>query len=238
MRTKPSAAFTLLEIITALAILVIVAGLVVSLHSHASSSSSGARCRGEMAMLATALENYKAENGAYPKEPIAGDPDAEGATDRLKPKVHFDPMSMEYERASLFLYKELSGDKGGPSSTGDPDGVPEAGEPVYLKEYDRNRLLMADRDPSTKAILRVRGFQDPWGYFYGYSTAAAHEEMRFQRSLTGGAADGNARKTGDDMPGFNLSGYDLWSTSGSKPATPPASTAEREKEQAKWQKNW
>jgi prepilin-type N-terminal cleavage/methylation domain-containing protein len=235
MRKNLSSAFTLIETITAMAIIVILAGIVVSLHGYVTNKSSRTRARAEIAMFSTALENYKAEAGAYPQDfPASGT--GAGITDKLQPKTHFNPTSIEYENASLFLYKSLTGDKGGPGGAGNPDGVPEDNEPVYLKEYDQNRLLFADRDANTRKITRVRGFQDPWGYYYGYSTAAVHEEQLFQADLKAGKNP--TRKTGDAMPGFNTSSYDMWSTAGSKPTTNPTSPKQKDQEFAKWEKNW
>jgi prepilin-type N-terminal cleavage/methylation domain-containing protein len=232
MRSKFSSAFTLIETITAMAIIAILAAIVVNLAGFVQKKSSMQRARGEMAMLSTALENYKAETGGYPQDVVSGE--GEGVTDKLSPKIHFVPTSTEYEKSSEFLYKQLTGDKKGTSGSS-PDGVPDPEEPQYLKQYDRNKILMVDKD-STGKIKKVRGFMDPFGYFYGYSTAAARTEQQFQADLKKNPSA--KRPVGDEMPGYNISSYDLWCTGGSKPSTSPTAPTLKDQERAKWEKNW
>jgi type II secretory pathway pseudopilin PulG len=233
MRSKLSSAFTLIETITTLAIIVILAGIVVGIAGYVNNRSNRARATGELGMLAAALSSYKAENGGFPQEVVSGG--GEGVTDKLKPKVHFIPNSIEYENSSQHLYKQLTGDKGG-GTGGAPDGVPDADEPAYLKSFDRNRILMVEKEPTTGKIKKVKGFQDPWGYYYGYSTAGLYLEAEFQKELkTNPSAK---RKTGDEMTGFNTATYDLWCTAGSKPTTSPSNPDLKKQEHGKWEKNW
>lgn len=232
MRTKSSSAFTLIEVITALAIIVILAGIVVSLAGYVNNKANRSRAKGEMAMLQAALENYKAETGGYPQDIQSSG--SEGVTDKLKPKIHFIPTAKEYEDSSLFLYKQLTGDKTGTAGT--PDGIPDTDEPQYLKQYDRKKILMVEMNTTTNTIKRVKGFQDPWGYYYGYSTAAARTEREFQKTLKTNSEA--ARPTGDQMPGFNNSSFDLWTTAGAKPSSNPTNATLKTQEWAKWEKNW
>lgn len=233
-RFAPSAAaFTLLEIVTTLSIIVILTSIVVGIAGHAQRKGATTRAANEMAMLSSALENYKSETGGYPQSSTG--------TDVLSPKTHFNPTAPEYAAASLFLYQELTGDKSGPGGTGPSDGVPDtdpAGNPapIYLKQYDP-RILMAERDPATRRIVQVKGLQDPWGYSYGYSTAGMAAEQKFQQQLKTGAA-GVTRPTGVDNPGFNSASPDLWSTTGGTPTPAPTVPAEKDRESARWVKNW
>jgi prepilin-type N-terminal cleavage/methylation domain-containing protein len=226
MRTKPSAAFTLIEVVTAMAIILILTGLVIQLSGYVTMKGSKSRAEGELRMLQAGCENYKAETGAYPQDLQAGL--APGVTDKLKPKEHFVPTASVYEQANLFLYKELTGDK-------NADGKPEQDEQRYLKEFDA-RILKADKSSSGQITL-VRYFQDPWGYPYGYSTAAAREEMLYRKDLStkGSAA---TRPSGDSVPGFNSATYDMWSTGGSRPTSDPTDINKKQLEWAKWVKNW
>ena len=221
MRKSSAAAFTLLEMMTVIVIVVILTGLVLNIAGHVIQKGNRERARGEIKMLELACENYKADNGTFPRDiPATGT----SVTDVLSPKSHFDPNASNYKEASLFLYKELTGDKTG-SSSSKPDGVPDEGEKRYLKEFDP-RILGATRDKTTKKIIEVNGFQDPFGFPYGYSTAAAKAEEDFQRSLRTNPSA--TRPTGAAVPGFNSGSADLWSTAG---GTTPGDVP-------KWEKNW
>jgi len=149
-------------------------------------------------------------------------------TDKLKPKEHFVPTASVYEQANLFLYKELTGDK-------NADGKPEQDEQRYLKEFDA-RIVKADKSSSGQITL-VKYFQDPWGYPYGYSTAAAREEMLYRKDLSTKGASAS-RPSGDSIPGFNSTTYDMWSTGGSRPSSDPTDINKKQLEWAKWVKNW
>jgi prepilin-type N-terminal cleavage/methylation domain-containing protein len=237
MRKRSSSAFTLIEVVTTMAIIVILTSIVVGIAGYVQNKASRSRAETERSMLLGAVENYKSENGGYPV-----DASTDLSTDKLSPKQHFIPTASEYQKASVFLYKELTGDKAPATGSGDPDGVPDSDAsgnllyPAYLKQFDP-RILMVVRDTNTRKITKVTGFQDPWGYFYAYSTAALSEEKKFQDKLRTGTA-GATRSTGAANPGFNISGPDFWSTGGSKPSTQPATDKLKDQETAKWIKNW
>lgn len=235
MRKRLSSAFTLIEIVTTMAIIVILTSIVVGIAGYVQNKGARSRAQSEIAMLSSALENYKGDTGGYPQDTD------KLTTDTLSPKKHFTPTDTVYSDSSLFLYKELTGDKSKINGTGDPDGVPDtdaAGNPtpIYLKQYDP-RIILADRDANTKKITKVKGFQDPWGYMYGYSTAAMAEEQKFQLKLKQGQAN-PTRSTGATNPGYNMSSPDMWSTAGNKPSPAPASDKLKDQETAKWVKNW
>src|SRR5687768_1776218 len=98
MRSRPSSAFTLIEVITAMAVILILTGLVIQISGYVTTKGSKARAQAEIAMLSAAAESYKADAGAYPQD-VSNGPGAAGITDRLKPKEHFIPTQSEYEDA-------------------------------------------------------------------------------------------------------------------------------------------
>jgi type II secretory pathway pseudopilin PulG len=238
---RKQSAFTLIELITAMAVIIVLTGLVLSIASYATQKSNKIRAQGEVKMLETACEAYKAEYGVYPQD-VESTPAGGGGgggsmskTDNLSPKKHFIPTDKEYEEAGEFFYKQLSGDKRGTGE--DPDGIPDKDEKVYVKEIDP-RILKIERDKTDKnKIIKVHYFQDPWGNPFGYSTAAAHDEQEFRAELRKGKKDA-IRKTGEELSGFNADSFDLWSTAGSKPSQNPADQKTMELEWAKWIKNW
>ena len=230
---KKFSAFTLIELITAIAIICVLTGIVLAIAGFANQRGAMVRARSEIRTFETACERYKADNGVYPRDTR---PAAVSLTDTLSPKKHFHSATVEYADAGKVLYKELSGDKKGLADD-DPDGVPENGEKVYIPDLDR-RTVKVDRDKNDKnKIIKVYYFQDPWGNPYGYSTAAAREEEEFQTELRQGRAD-SSRKSGADLSGFNASSFDMWSTAASKPKPLPANDQQRELAWAKWATNW
>ncbi len=61
-------AFTLIELLTVISIIGVLAGMVVGLAPVASARMKEARVRGELAGLVTAIESYKAKFGVYPPD--------------------------------------------------------------------------------------------------------------------------------------------------------------------------
>lgn len=222
-------AFTLLELMAVLAVIVILTGMVVGVAGMVQNKAAKSRASAEIAMLGAAAEAYKAENGSYPRTAESTDDEPKG-TDALEPRKHFQPTKSAYSEASLDFYRELTGDKKKPC-----DGVPDEGEPVYLKEYDP-RILKSKTSASKKK--EIEWFQDPFGFPYGYSTAAAMKEHKFQKELRSSKGTDAKRPTGDELLGYNSASYDLWSTGGSNPSSELKSAKDKENEQAKWIKNW
>ena len=239
MRKKHSA-FTLIEMVVVMTIILVLSSLVVAVVGYVNRKAAMSRATSEIATLQLACLNYKADAGRYPQDTLVVTTNnkaafTKGDTDKLSPKKHFSPTSSEYSDAGKYLYQQLTGDKKGLGALVEPDGIPDDGEPIYIKDFDQ-RMLKADRDPTTAKIIRVYYFWDPFGYAYGYSTAAMFEEQTYQTGLKEGSAP--PRKTGANLPGYNLTTYDLWSTVGSKLTTAPTTDALKESEQAKWLKNW
>jgi prepilin-type N-terminal cleavage/methylation domain-containing protein len=234
MKRNPSAAFTMVEMMLVMAIIVILAALVAGVSGYAQRRGFRARAEGEIHMLMSACENYRIDNGTYPRHiPASGS----SVTDLLKPTVHFLPNSTDnavYTDASLFLYQELTGERT-PNGGGVTYNAPDAGTKRYTKDMDP-RILKVSRNAATKVIQVVYCFQDPFGNPYGYSTAAVAAEQSFQLALKQGTA--TTRPTGAALPGFNIGSFDLWSTAGSTILLPPATPVAKDLEWSKWVKNW
>ena len=226
MNTRPANhGFTLLELMTVLLVISILTAMVVGVAGMVQTKSAKERARVEIKMLEVAADAYKNDNGGYPRT---------DETDKLDPRKDFSPTSKKYEEASLALYRELTGDKG--PDRAKPDGVPDADAPAYLKEFD---LRIVKRSQNTQGGINkteVKYFQDPFGFPYGYSTAAAKQEQEYTSELRkNGTAE---RKRDDEAEGFNTVTFDLWSTAGSNSTTAPSAGKDASNEQAKWVKNW
>ena len=59
-------AFTLIELILVVGIIIVLAGLVLSTVGYARKKGARARAETEIAAISAAIENYKADNGVYP----------------------------------------------------------------------------------------------------------------------------------------------------------------------------
>src|SRR5437763_4184563 len=100
-------AFTLIELIVVVGIIIVLAGLVLSTVGYARKKGARARAETEIAAMSAACENYKADNGIYPRD---------SDTDSLDPTTDFNPSTTppnNYTKASLWLYEQLSGDATG-----------------------------------------------------------------------------------------------------------------------------
>src|SRR5438552_14457716 len=91
-------AFTLIELIVVVGVIIILTGLVLSTVGYARKKGARARAETEIAAISAACESYKADNGVYPTSS-----DTEG----LSPQAMIDFPS--YQKASLYLYTKLSG---------------------------------------------------------------------------------------------------------------------------------
>jgi prepilin-type N-terminal cleavage/methylation domain-containing protein len=239
MRKSPTSAFTLIEMLTVLAIIVILTGLVLSVGAYVQKRAALARTAGEVKMLESACENYKGDNGSYPR-----DSSAANVTDSINPKTDFSPTTGAYAKSSLFLYMELTGDKsttgdidlGGKQGSGPPNGIPDFGAPRYLKEFEP-RILNAVKDKTTGKITSVNFIQDAFGFSYAYSTAAAKDEQTYRTELLKDPSKAATlkRPSGSSLHGFNAGSFDLWSTGGSNPT---GKVTNSDLEWAKWVKNW
>jgi general secretion pathway protein G len=140
-------AFTLIELILVVGIIIVLAGLVLSTVGYARKKGARARAETEIAAMSAALENYKADNGVYPREA--------SSTDMLDARLSGNPSG--YQTDSLYLYKQLSGDF---AANRTPTGK------GYMV-FKPNMLFPADQ---TQNVLYI---QDPFSNSYGYSTIQA-----------------------------------------------------------------
>jgi prepilin-type N-terminal cleavage/methylation domain-containing protein len=142
--------FTLIELIVVTTVVVILTGLVLSTVGYVQKKGARARAETEIAAMSAACENYKADNGIYPRDNTASQ-----YTDTLDARQNFDATQVVYQHASFYLYTQLSGDSSGNRS---PTGR------SYM-EFKPKMLLPPGGSGTVIAI------SDPFGNSYGYSTA-------------------------------------------------------------------
>jgi len=138
-------AFTIIELLVVISIIIILAGLILSTVGYVQKKGARSRAEVEIVAMSAALESYKADNGIYPRQTATTDAvDARAAIDFAK-----------YQAASQYLYGQLAADA-------DFDGVPDANSRSYM-QFKPNQL---GKDATGKPYLR-----DPFGNSCGYSTA-------------------------------------------------------------------
>jgi prepilin-type N-terminal cleavage/methylation domain-containing protein len=142
--------FTLIELLIVIAVIVVLAGLILSTFGYVQKKGARARVETEIAAMSAACESYKADNGIYPANPD---------TNTLDARTNLDPSAAVYSAASLFLYEQLAG-----VTSGSRSAIP-SGKTYFT--FKANMLLPAP--PSTADITAIC---DPFGNSYGYSTIA------------------------------------------------------------------
>jgi type II secretory pathway pseudopilin PulG len=139
---RAARAFTLIELIIAITIIIILAGLVLGTSGYVQKKSKRSRAEAEIAAISAALESYKADNGTYPP------------SNALQASAN--ATTAEYWAASLKLYQALSGN--------DPDGG--ANQKSYFAFKPQMLGGATSANPANVSYIR-----DPFGNSYGYSTA-------------------------------------------------------------------
>src|SRR5713226_8928126 len=67
-RPATTAAFTLIELLVVISIIIILAGLILSTVGYVQKKGARSRAEAEIAAMSAAVENYKADNGIYPRD--------------------------------------------------------------------------------------------------------------------------------------------------------------------------
>jgi prepilin-type N-terminal cleavage/methylation domain-containing protein len=140
--------FTLIELLIVIAVVIVLAGLVLSTVGYVQKKGARSRAETEIAAMSAACESYKADNGIYPRN---------NTTDTLDARQNFDATQAVYQNASLYLYDSLFGATSG-------SRTPNTGAKSYFT-FKPNQLSPSDQ---AQPVVFIR---DPFGNSYGYSTA-------------------------------------------------------------------
>lgn len=215
MKRHSKSAFTLVEMLVVLAVIGALAGLVISAFVGVQRNGNHKRALTEIQAISTACENYKNEFGSYPQNEDS---------DALDPRAHGNPLDTNYLRASLFLYKTLSGDLNANGRADDFIGTQLATS--YFADGFRPNMLAWN-----SARTEVLFIKDPYGNCYGYSTAALAQEKDFQFQIR--QNESTQRPKDSARKGYNPT-FDLWSTGGKIPRASSGSSFD----QGPWVKSW
>src|SRR5579862_2924362 len=153
-------AFTLIELLTVMTVIAILAGLILSVAGYVQRKGGMSRAQAEIKALEGAAENYKTDNGIYPSDPTPGT-----ATDKLDARTAISEAN--YQVASFVLYKLLTGDTGGTGAATQsyfpvPPGM--CGRPNVAAPVSKSNA--------------VTYLMDPFGNSYGYSTIQQYQNQQ------------------------------------------------------------
>jgi type II secretory pathway pseudopilin PulG len=183
------AAFSLVELLVVITIIIILAGLILSTVSYVRKKGARARAETEIAAMSAAIESYKADNGIYPRN---SDTDGLDPTSDLDPTSGLDPTqpcssTNKYTKASLYLYEQISGDT-------DADRVGDA------KSYFAfTPAMLHPPPPNTCPVIGIR---DPFGNSYGYSTMKASDPTKNGYNPTFDLWSAAGGTQASDVPGW------------------------------------
>jgi type II secretory pathway pseudopilin PulG len=214
-RPPRSSAFTLIEMIVVIGVIMILIGMVFGLSKRTTGNSAKEHARVAIRVLVVALENYKTDNGGYPQDPVKTD--ALDARDIAASESA--GVGSKYAGSSLYLYECLSGDT-------NHNGVIDAGETARNYATDFFKPSRLYRSTVNGSPASVEYLMDPFGNSYGYSTAGLLLEQEYRGTL---ATDPGAPRPATNSQGTRgySSTFDLWSTAGDTRGDP-----------AKWAKSW
>jgi general secretion pathway protein G len=147
---RAEGAFTVVELLIVMAIILVLAGLILATSSYVQKKGQRSRAQAEIAAFSAALENYKADNGVYPSDSV---------TDGLDVTT---PTLSNYEGPSLKLYDYLSGD-------------PDHNRAAEAKTYFPFKPIQLSPTDQAQAVTALR---DPFGNPYGYSTMKASDPTK------------------------------------------------------------
>ena len=156
-----SGAFTLIELLTVIAIILVLAGLLLGIAGNANYKSSVSRANAEIQAMSAALESYKADNGTYVRS---------SATDALNAQSTTNPSDPAYAKAGQYLFQSLSGYGANPTGT-------LVSKPYF--EFKPGQLSTGTATPTASTSI-----VDPFGLNYGYSTANALAQDNYNSSGT------------------------------------------------------
>ena len=214
-------AFTLIELLAVMVIILILAGLILNIAGNAQYKSAFARATAEIKQMENACESYKIDNGTYPRDNATN-----GYTDKLNAQGTggTPPDPSTYINASKYLFQQLGGYSNVSGSTTTSTSK------VYIT-FLPSQLLNSDGSSVSAGVSTTTYLVDPFGLSYGYSTA--NQLAQDQNNATANSANPAA-----SAAGYNPT-FDLWSTGGyasAGKAYPTSVTASQYN--TLWAKNW
>ena len=159
MKNKKNVAFTLIELLTVIAVIAILAGLVLSSAGYFQRKAAISRAQTEIKGMEVACESYKADNGTYPIDSgttITNSLHSGGSSPEYNP--------VNYQSACAVLYQAITGDGN--------DKLTSVNPTTSNGQFGRSGKCYFELKPNqTGSSGGTYYIVDPFGNCYGYSTA-------------------------------------------------------------------
>ena len=175
-RSSSTSGFTLIELLMVVAVILVLAGITFGVSRGVQNAQARSKVKGELAILAQALEEFKASNGDYPW--LSDNP-----TELSKALLGW----KKFVRATNVTFDDKAANE-----------VPSTGPKAFI---DPTKLDYAGTLPTTATTAPSNiQFLDPWGqaYVYEYKTGAADAWDNFGYVLYSRGADGEHTPVADD----------------------------------------
>ncbi len=149
--------FTLVELLTVVAIIIVLMGLTLGVSGFVREKGARNRAQAEIAAMEAALEQYRIDNGGYPFSLDGGGYETKTNPDTVGNKMRTSNVPAgDLRLASFELFKALSGfDK-------------TAGEYVGKTYFEFPPQMLEGADSKNYDPGNVTAVIDPWGFPYGY----------------------------------------------------------------------
>jgi prepilin-type N-terminal cleavage/methylation domain-containing protein len=151
-RFRPTS-FTLVELLTVMAIIAILAALTIAAYTGVAKNSMRSRTHTEIEALSAALESYKADNGGYPSPATPSFTTANDYAMNMPSTV-----GGPYISSSQLLYQSLTGQ----TNYGDVPPAAASGVKVY---FTFKKAQLGNDKTGAGAPIYI---EDPFGNSYGY----------------------------------------------------------------------
>lgn len=178
------AAFTLIELMAVITIIIILAGIVVGGLGYVNEKQAREKAKVQIALISKALEEYKLDNGIYP--PTA---DKSGTFTTNGTSTSADLYAVLFYEG--YDYAKQNSPATWVKTVGSNTAFPKATR-IYLPELDPTNSKQGWVDPATGTPPASTPIKDPWGNQYCYRTA------------TNASGTANANTQNPD--------FDLWSS--------------------------
>ena len=203
---KGKAAFTLIELMAVITIIVILAALVVGGLGYVTEKQASSKAKVQISLLSKALEEYKMDTGSYPATANAsGSNPAKDNTGLLYQALFYEGYDYSKQATPPATWTKRIGTVDVPKAT-----------KIYLTDLDPRTSKQGWVDPvTTTEPPATATIKDPWGTQYRYRSAAApagttnSDTINPDFDLWSSGKDGNTNPNGNSASDKKINADDI-----------------------------